>query len=110
MTKYRTISDGYCERLQYLTMEKTFFGLRKKLVWAYVFHPYYHRSYGRDDVLFHKTCVCSYNETLATFPKRWPEISKYFEWASKEQSRLENIVHQKDAAVERKRGVTKELN
>ena len=48
MTKYRIVSDGYAEHLQYLRERKFlfFFSVR---YWCYIWRPYYDRIWGRGE-------------------------------------------------------------
>ena len=46
MTKYRIVSDGYAEHLQYLYEKKVFFFFTVKK-WRYIWYPYYDKIWGR---------------------------------------------------------------
>lgn len=104
MTKYRTVSDGYAKHMQYLHEEKSLFFFTTKK-WCYVWWPYYDRIWGRSlDGGGYKTYVCSYNNDLSLFPKKWPDIEKYFEWANKEQERMESVAAKRQAEINENKG------
>ena len=90
MTKYRIVSDGYAEHLQYLRERKFlfFFSVR---YWCYIWRPYYDRIWGRGmDSYGYKTYISSHNTDFESFTSKYKCISEYFKWASKEQKRLES--------------------
>lgn len=104
MTKYRTVSNGYAKYLQYLYEYKYLFCFTREK-WCYVWKPYYNRVYGRSlDICGYNTYVCSYSHDLKEFSNKWPDINKYFEWAEKEQKRLESDVEKFHNEVNNKRG------
>ena len=103
-TIYRTISDGYAEHLQYLRETKVLFFIPKKK-WCYVWWPYYDRIRGRSlDFSGYDTLVCSYNNNLKNFPQKWPDINEYFEWARKEQKRLEDDADRITNEINKRKG------
>ena len=107
MTEYRAICDGYCNFLQYKETKKFLWFKRTK--WTNVWRPYFHRSWGRDDILGHDIFITSYTTNLPSFVKKWPNIETYFEWANEEQQRLVKNAQEKIASVEAKRGVITNL-
>lgn len=108
MTKYRIVSDGYASHLQYLK-EYKILGISCKK-WSYIFYPYYDKIYGRSlDSNGYDTLVCSYNTNFAQFTKEWKDINLYFEWAEKEQKRLEDKAAEYDKEIKRKKNEIKYL-
>lgn len=108
-TQYRTISNGYWEFLQYLTT-KPYFVFWKKEVWSYVWKPYFHRSYGREDITGSDTFICSLHENLEKFVEKWPNIEDYFKSARVEQERLEYKVNVENAKYAAEKNKTRRLN
>lgn len=93
MTKYRTVSNGYWEYLQYEYEYKYLFFF-KKTKWLYVWYPYYDKITGR----YYLDCPSDYGYVNSLrgirpdeFVKTWPEIDAYFKWATEEQNRLVKI-------------------
>ena len=92
MTKYRTVSNGYWEYLQY-EHEYRFLYFWKKREWRYVWWPYYDKVTGR----YYVDCPSDrgYVNSLRgitpkKFVEKYPDINEYFKWATEEQEKLVN--------------------
>jgi hypothetical protein len=104
MTKYRAISDGHTEHLQYLKERKFLFLFTVKS-WCYIWRPYYDTIFGRTlDVCKYDTYICSYNTNLGHFKSKYTDIDEYFRWASKEQERLELKANKEKEKTNKKKG------
>jgi hypothetical protein len=96
MTKYRIVSDGYAEMLEYLkTYKCSFFFWKWELQkWTRVWWPKYDKVRGRDESCVfpeYDLHVSMYNNNLKKFVEMWPNIDEYFTWATTEQKRLEQL-------------------
>ena len=103
MTKYRIVSDGYAEHLQYLKERKFlfFFTVRS---WCYIWRPYYDRIWGRSlDSCLYDTYISSYNTNFDRFTSEYKCISKYFEWASKKQRLLEKEANKENEKINKRK-------
>ena len=90
MTEYRTISDGYCDWLQYKTINIVGFWIfkRMKVVWNYIRTDYYdyfdeqwenwEKEYGNEGGLRdHDRYINSYNTDLERFVKKYPDVNRW---------------------------------
>jgi hypothetical protein len=88
-TKYRIISNGYWEFIQYKVEKFYLFGLICIYNWYYVPKPYYDKYWGRElDITGADRFITSLDEDLDEFPKKYPDISVYFKWFEDEQGNL----------------------
>jgi hypothetical protein len=92
-TKYRIVNNGYWDFIQYEIEHK--FLWFKWSEWSYVWRPYYCEFMGRFDSTGADTYICSINTNIENFVNKYPDISVYFELASKEQEEIESKVRQK---------------
>jgi hypothetical protein len=87
-TKYRSISNGHWDFLQY-EKEYTFLFFFKRKKWVNVWKPYYDKHYGRGlDITGADQSVTSLGNNLEEFAQKWPNIEDYFQWASLRQTEL----------------------
>lgn len=104
-TRYRTVSNGYWELLQYEVV-KTYtvgFWFFKKTIekrnWYYVPRPYYDEIWGRSlDCVLSDTVINSLNTNLDQFVKDYPDINDWFKVYDKKQTKLVEQVKEKRAA------------
>jgi len=108
-TKYRTISDGYKEYLQY-ERKTHFLFIFTVYKWTYIWRPYYDQIWGRSlDTTCSDTYICSYNTYFKDFIEKYPHIEDYFTWADEEQKRLEHIANEEKKEIEEKKDTVKYL-
>lgn len=103
MTKYRTVSNGYWDYLQY-EIEYKFLFFWTKTKWEYVWKPYCDKSTGtylagKDD----KYVNTLKDGNLEHFVESWPNIEKYFLQAKIRQEELEKIHKDYDNGIEEKK-------
>lgn len=99
-TKYRIVSDGYQQYLEYLVTTEILFWKHEK--WCRVWKPHYDEIFGRDYVsLDWYLYVEGSDDELKEFTNKWSNIEEYFKWAECEQTKLEEEV--KIKREERKR-------
>ncbi|QQR76636.1 hypothetical protein IPJ63_04030 [Candidatus Nomurabacteria bacterium] len=109
-TRYRTISDGHVEFLQYYRTYKVFFGLIKLSAWTNVWYPYFDKLWGRTlDSSGYNGYACTYNTNLEKFKDDWPNIEDYFKWAEEQQKILEAEAKEYKEEIEKKKGEVKML-
>lgn len=102
MTKYRKVSNGYAYFLQHLRTRRFLFIKYKE--WSYIAHPYHDTMFGRScDTTGYDTSVCSVNNNLDDFVKKWTNISDYYKWANEEQEKLERKAVDENRMVSKKR-------
>lgn len=102
-TKYRAVSNGHWELLQYeaevTNLFKRLFGCTKE--WRYVPRAYYHKTYGRGlDSTGFDTRVNSLKNDLEWFVQAYPDITEYFKVFEAEQALLEAEVAAERAETE----------
>lgn len=99
-TKYRIVSNGYQQYLEYLKITKGFFLDSEK--WCRVWKPHYDEIFGRDYACLDWYLYVEGSEyELKDFTEKWPNIDEYFKYAEIEQAKLEEEVKKK--REERKR-------
>ena len=103
-TRYRTISNGYWEILQYEVVQTYTVGFwfLKKTVerkyWADVPRPYYDEIWGRNlDAVKSDTVVTSLKYDLNRFVKDYPDIKVWLEDYDKKQAELVENARKKRA-------------
>ena len=87
-TRYRTVSNGHWEFLQYAMEFKIIWF--KFTIWEYVYKPYYSSIFGRYDSTGVDTIVNSLHNNISNFISNYPDISMYLAWSVNEQKRLES--------------------
>jgi len=97
MTKYRAVSNGHYDELEY--ERETHFLFFKLKSWRPVWRPYYDEIWGRQ-LGFAVKFINETNTNLKNFTTKWPDIKKYFEWAFEEQEELEEKVNKERAERE----------
>ena len=100
MTKYRAVSNGYYDELEY--EKETHFLFFKRKSWCPVWRPYYNEIWGRQ-LGFQDKFITGINTNLKDFTTKWPEIKDYFKLAWEEQEKLEEKVNKKREEREKKR-------
>ncbi len=105
MTKYRTISNGHWDYLQYEVEYKyLFFWTRKR--WEYVWKPYCHKVYGASLTSDNDIYINSLNDgNLREFVQKYPNIEEYFERAKLRQAELVKIHNDYNNKIEEKKNV-----
>lgn len=103
MTKYRTISNGHWDYLQYEVEYKFFFFWTRKN-WEYVWKPYCDKAtgdyYGSEDNCYINSLR---DGNLEKFVQRWPNIEEYFEQAKLEEVKLIKIHDEYQKQIEEKK-------
>lgn len=109
MTKYRKISNGHWDFLQY-RKEKKILWLFSYHKWEYVWKPYYDKIWGRGlDCSGTKGYVNSLNCNLTSFINKWTNIEDYFQEAKKEQTLLEDKANKYHKDLQERKGVVGEI-
>ena len=103
MTKYRTISNGHWDYLQYEVEYKyLFFWTRKR--WEYVWKPYCDKATGTYYSGEYNSYISSLKDgNLEEFVQKWPNIEEYFEQAKLRQAELVKIYHEYRKKLEEKK-------
>lgn len=104
MTKYRIISNGYWEYLQYATEHR--FLWHKYVKWHYVPKPCYDSVWGRDwldEYLF----VNSLEDSIEGFIKEYPDINAYWPIFNEKQRKLEEEVRVEREKIENRKSEVK---
>ena len=105
-TRYRRLSDGHQDFLQY-EKEVRYLIFFKKKKWFYIPRPYYHTYYGRDDMFGYETFVCALNSNLDRFAERWVDIKDYLKHYGENQTKLEDAARDYRTNIEKKKGTVK---
>ena len=108
-TRYRRISNGHWDFLQY-EKEVPHLIFFKKKKWFYVPRPYYDTFWGRSlDSIGDDTYVNSLKENLDMFAKKLGNIEDYFEFFNEQQAALVQKALEYQAEIEKKRGTVKNI-
>lgn len=123
MTKYRTIHDGYCEWLQYLTTVDVGWWIFRRQVekWGYIRSEYYdyvdekweqwEKTYGfSSNVRNHRRFINSSNTNLLAFIKKYPNINKWFDYQSESVKKQREQAYDHQRQIELRKGATKYFN
>jgi len=100
MTKYRTVSNGYYDELEYQKEFKFLFFKRNS--WHSVWRPYYDEIWGRT-LDYRHNYINSINTNIKDFVTKWPNIKNYFDWALEEQEKLEEKINKERIKIELKK-------
>lgn len=107
-TKYRTISNGHWDFLQYLVIKK--FLWIKIEEWHYVPKPFYRTFSGRPDSIESNTHINSLNDYPSDFVNKYPYIDEYLKIYETEQAELENKADKKIQEYETKKNTIHYFN
>lgn len=107
-TKYRTVSNGHWDFLQYLVVKK--FLWFKFEEWEYVPKPYYCTFTGRSDSTGSDIYINSLNSNLSKFVTDYPCIDEYLKYYNIEQDKLEVNVTKKQNEYEAKKNTIHYFN
>lgn len=107
-TKYRTVSNGHWDYLQYLVVKK--FLWIKYDEWHYVPKPYYRTFTGREDPNGSYTLLNSLYDNLDDFMNKYPYIDEYLKIYETKQAELEDNAHKKRQEYEDKKNRVRYFN
>ncbi len=110
MTKYRTVSNGHWEYLEYLSFKKGFLGTKE--IWKKIPCPYYHWLKGRSDDHSLKEdylYINSLRHDLRDFVAKYTSIESYWPIYMAEQLVVETRARAKLSAYNERNGVIKYL-
>jgi hypothetical protein len=107
-TKYRTVSNGHWDYLQYLVVKK--FLWIKYDEWQYVPKPYCSTFSGRPDSIESNTHINSLNDYPANFVNKYPYIDEYLKIYRANQAELEAKANKERQEYEDKKNRVRYFN
>jgi hypothetical protein len=123
MTEYRTISDGYCDWLQYKAIRLSGWWIFKSLkeCWCYIRTDYYdyfdeqwedwEREYGHDSSLRDYNRYCnSYNTNIEAFINKYPVIEMYLIERARIVKEKRRIAHERHKQISLRAGAIRLFN
>jgi len=106
MTKYRTISNGYWDYLQYEIEYKEkhiFCKTKTKTKWENVWKPYCDKSTGKYYGQKQDQYINSLNDDIKNFVQKWSNIEEYFIQSKIKQEELVKIYKEYNRSIEEKK-------